>query len=461
MTMWMPDMEDRHGARYLAIASALADDIRLGRVRPGDRLPTHRDLADELGLTVGTITRAYAEAEKRGLVRGEVGRGTFVTAPVHPDQPLRIPEGRPESVIDMSLNFPVYMEDPDLQGALRELSRRSDLDLLLRYQPSAGMESHRKAGATWVSGLGLDVSFEDVVVCSGAQHALTSVLPMVARPGDLILTDELTYPGIKALARLFALELEPVAMDEEGTDPQAFQDMCRRKDVSAIYCIPTIHNPTTTTASSARRKEIAEIAVRHGVMIIEDDIHGYLLDTPVMPISSYARDNSYYVTSVSKSLAGGLRVGFVVPPAREIERLAMNVAATIWMPSPLSVEVASLWIEDGTAASVAEKKRKEAAARQKLAESVLRQYSFQSHPNAHHLWLELPAPWRSSQFVSEAMSRGVALTPSETFTVGRGPIPHAVRVSLGAAISRRDLEQGLRVLAGLLESRPSPGPAIV
>ncbi len=201
MTSWLPDLTDRSGPRYLAIADCLADDVRLGRLAEGERLPTHRDLADSLGLTVGTVSRAYAEAERRGLLHGEVGRGTFVGG-MAGGWELPSPGASDPAVVDLGLNLPLYAQDPDLGDALRTLSKRRDLHELLSYQPFAGSDRYRRAGAQWIARHGLDVDPANVIVTGGAQHAIAILLGTLCRAGDVVLTEPLTYPGLKSVARL-------------------------------------------------------------------------------------------------------------------------------------------------------------------------------------------------------------------------------------------------------------------
>src|SRR6266545_7156005 len=176
MTMWTPDLRQRSGPRYLAIAEALAEDAGGGRLRPGTRLPTHRDLADRLGVTVGTITRAYAEATRRGLVTGEVGRGTFVRARA---RPAAMAEGPEAGLIDLSANLPpaaaVKQEAATLARTLAALARRKDLGRLLAYPPEGGAREHRAAGAEWIRRGGFATTVERVLVTSGSQHGMTAV----------------------------------------------------------------------------------------------------------------------------------------------------------------------------------------------------------------------------------------------------------------------------------------------
>lgn len=461
MTIWKPDLTENGAPRYLAIADAISRDVKSGRLSAGTRLPTHRDLADALGVTVGTITRAYGEAARRGLVSGEVGRGTFVRS-AREEITFVIPAGGDAAEMDLSLNFPVSdVHTRAVSEALAAASSWSDLASLFDYHPHIGAARHRAAGAAWIRRTGLPAREEDVLVCGGAQHAMAVVFAAITRPGDLVLTEDLTYPGMKAVASLLHLRLQGVAMDTSGVRPDAFEAACRSGTPRALYCMPTIHNPTTAIMPEPRRKEIAGIARRHGVTIVEDDIYGFLATKPPNPLAASAPECSYYLTSASKSVLPGLRIGYVLSPPGTAERLATPVWTLGFMAVPLMAEIASRWIADGTAERFVKWRRQEAAARQKIVARIFHGLDYSAHPSAYHLWLRLPEPWRGEELVAQAKRRGVAITPSTAFVVGRGAEPHAVRISLGGPRDHASLERALTILKEILDGSPEPGPAIV
>lgn len=443
---WVPRLESRHGPRYLAIADAITEDVAAGRMAPGTRLPTHRDLADRLRVTVGTVSRAYAEAARRGLLSGEVGRGTFVRGSAPEAAGARNRDG----VLDLALNHPPLLAGDaprlGLQRALSGLIARQELGSLFDYPADGGNPGDREAGASWIRRAGIDARPEHVLVCSGSQHALTTALATLFRPGDLVLTEALTYPGMKAAARLLSLRLQGLALDAQGLRPDAFEAACRAGGAKGLYCVPTIQNPTTSVMPDARRAEIAAIARAHDVRLIEDDIHALLPADRPRPLAAHAPERSCYITSTSKMLAPGLRIGYLLGPPELTERLAAGIRATTWSASPLTAEVVSAWIRDGTADVILEQRREEAAARQALARAALGGHAFEAHPLGPHVWLHLPDPWRSEAFAACLRRRGVAVTPAEAFAVGRGGVPHAVRLSLGGPRTRADLQRALSVV---------------
>ncbi|MGF7173831.1 PLP-dependent aminotransferase family protein [Azospirillum doebereinerae] len=468
MTSWTPILEGRTGPLYRVIADALADDIAEGTLSVGTRLPTHRDLAFRLGVTVGTVTRAYAEAEKRGLIGGEVGRGTFVQgqrppAPPPLQQNWSAPAaGGGPAPIDMTTIRPEHaVAVQALRTALSELAASDRLASLLGYAPHAGLAPHRAAGAAWLERQHrVSVSPDSILMTTGAQNAIAVALSAVARPGDVILAERLTNIGAKTLAANQGYHLEGVAIDEHGIVPEAFDSACRRLGPKALYLVPTMHNPTAVVMPQARRAEIAVIARRYGVILIEDDVFGFMVPD-AKPIQAIAPDITIYVTSLSKSVSAGLRIGYVVTPPDLRPRVEAAIRALQYSAPALPAEVASRWIQDGSADRIVETQRVEDLARQRLARSILPVEAVYGHPAAQHIWLVLPEPWRREDFVAETRRRGVVVTGADAFTVGRASAPHAVRIGLCMPGTRDEAARGLRAIADSLEAPASAMLSIV
>lgn len=451
MTMWQPNIDTISGPRYQAIAQALALDVQAGRLKPGDKLPTHRDLAYHLHVTVGTVTRAYAEAQRQGLLVGEVGRGTFIAQRNSTDvyfQPVPPPAG----MIDMSLNYPPPepLAETALRASLEELSRRNDLSPFLPYQNYRGFESHRASFAGWIARQHrLLVDPQRMTITGGGQHAISAAMAAVAEPGDVVLSAALTWTGIRAIAEMMQVQLRGLAIDGEGVMPEAFEVACRSFSPKALYLVPTLQNPTGAIMSENRRRALAHIAQRHNVAIIEDDIYGFLAPDAPAPIASIAPEQTLYVGSLSKSLAPALRIGFLVAPERFQQRILASIRATTWMTPPLMAEIAMHWIDTGRADQIAANRRQEAARRQTLARDILGPLAGDAARLGYHLWMHVPAPWRAVDFVAEARQRGVMIAPTEVFAVGRRPEMEAIRVCLGSPDGIEQVRQGLLVLRDL------------
>jgi DNA-binding transcriptional MocR family regulator len=295
------------------------------------------------------------------------------------------------------------------------------------------------------------VAADNVLICSGAQHALTVILCALFKRGDRILTEELTYPGMKTLAKMFELRLEPVAIDENGLIPEALEAACNKDGVKALYTIPGLQNPTATTLPDARRQQIAAIARRHDLWIIEDDCYGMTLDNVPQPFFAYTPERTFYIGSLSKAVAAGLRIAFLAVPKQIINQVSSVITQTIWMASPILAEIAAMWIDDGTADRVLRAKRQEAARRNALAEKALAGLRYQSKPTGYFLWLELPEQWNASAFENEALRRQISVVGADQFVVGHASVPRAVRVSLTAPATREQLGRGLAKLRDVLD----------
>jgi len=463
MTIWKPNLAERKGPLYLAIADAIGQSIHNGNLKAGDRLPPHRNLAFDLGVTVGTVTRAYAEAERRGWVAGEVGRGTYIRSTEGKSKPplFSILHGDETGMVDLSLNYPVEGgQGARFAQTAAEIARDANVGLLLRYQPAAGNPRHRAAAAALAARAGLDAPPERVVVTCGAQHGMTVVFGSVCRPGDVVLAEELTYPGILAVARLLNLRLRGVAIDGEGLRPDAFEAACRKGDAKALYCVPTYQNPTSAVMGEPRRAEIAAIAREYGVTVVEDDVYGFLHENRPRPLATFLPEQTFFISSTSKSMMPALRLGLAVCPETQTEAVAEAIRTTTWMANPLAAEVMARWVADGTADILADEHRAESKVRLAMAQRMLADFPFKSAPGTYHIWMPLPAPWSAEDFVGRAAARNVRLIPAKPFAV-TGMVPQALRICLGSARTRGDLERGLAVVADLMRSAPDRPFAVV
>ncbi len=474
MTIWLPDITSHRGPRYLAIADALATDIRQSRLSPGDRLPTHRELAYRLGCTVGTVTRAYGEAERRGLIGGEVGRGTFVRSDIaiRSMSPAiaRLPgtadlTPTESGIIEFSINTPTDLDaggeyDQVLRQMLRELSEQQGIGTLLNYQPNGGSRAHREAGAELLSTFGLNIDPDRVLITAGAQHAMTVALGALTEPGDTVLTEALTWPGLRRLGDFLRFRVQGLAMDQDGILPDAFEAACRGRNAKVLYCVPNLQNPTAIVTPESRRRELAEVARRYGVKILEDDVYGFLVPDAPAPLITHAPELGVFCTSVSKSMAPGLRVGYLgvmtedAAPINEAER------STTWMAMPLAAEIAARWIRSGEGKRIGDRRRDECNRRQTMAREIFAGLPYQGHPNAMHGWLDLPEDWPADSFALQARIRGVAVCPASSFSLSRSA-RNGVRISISAPCSIDTVARGLDIVSRLAREKPRAGFSLV
>ena len=450
--MWLPEIEGRRGPVYRVIADAIDEAVQDGTLRAGMRLPPHRDLADHLGVTVTTITRAYTEASRRGLTSGHVGRGTFIRG----SEVERANEGAP---FDLSIN--ILMPDKEVANLQPRLFQRRILPWtqILGYVPTKGHIRHRQAMAAWLAQAAMKVDPEHVVLTAGAQHGLCAAFSALLKPGDTVLMEELTYSGARILAQQMHVKLRAVAVDDEGLKPDALDAACRATRARVLYCMPRLQNPTSAVMTERRRRQIAAVADKHRLVVIEDDVYGFASPERT-PLAALIPERTVFVTSLSKSLFPGLRLGCVVAQPSILEKVANAVWSTMIMASPIGADLLSGWIEDGTAMRIAEWKRHEIAARQAMARRILKGERIQTHTMSPHLWIHLPLRWSSDAFVSLARSRGVIVNPSSQFAVGESA-PRGVRVCLGTPRTRAGLEQALTIIRDALVSQPLAARAVV
>ncbi|MCU1752302.1 PLP-dependent aminotransferase family protein [Pseudomonas sp. 6D_7.1_Bac1] len=419
-------------SRYKSLVDAFAADIRAGRLSPGTRLPTHRELATNEGLALATATRVYAELEAMGLVSGEAGRGTFVRETSLPPG-LGIDQHAVASgVLDLNFNYPSLPGQAELlRGALRQLASSGDLEALLRYQPHGGRKHERASVARHLHCRGLSIGEEQVLIVSGAQHGLAVTVMGLLRPGDVVATDALTYPGFKVLADTQRLELAPIPSAGYEPDLDALARLCKSRRVRAVYTMPTLHNPLGWVTSENWRQRLVTIAREHDLLIIEDAAYAFLAEDVPAPLAALAPERTVYVTGLSKSVATGLRVGFVAAPSRWVPAIERSIRATIWNTPGVMTAIACNWLDDGTVSRLEDEKRQDAANRQSMAKATLTDLQYIGHPTSYFLWLPLGEEVRADQVATALMREHVSVSTAQPYATSVY-VPHAIRLALGS-----------------------------
>ncbi|MFC0432588.1 PLP-dependent aminotransferase family protein [Kutzneria buriramensis] len=406
--------------RYKQVVDTLAAELRAGRWPVGTRLPTHRELAAREGIALVTATRVYAELEAMGLVTGEQGRGTFVRELPELsgiDQQLMAAD-----VVDLRFNYPAIPGQADLlRNALRELAGSGEVEAFLHYQPHAGRLDDRAAVARHLGRRGLAVDAAQVLIVSGAQHGLASTVMATLRRGDVVAADAVTYPGFKAIAHALGLELAVYSDLDE---------LCRRRPVRAVYTMPTLHNPLGTVLTLAARKRLVATARRHGLLIIEDAAYAYLAPDAPPPVFALAPEITVYVSSLSKSVATGLRVGYVAAAPPVVPAIERVVRATTWHTPGLNVAIARRWLDDGTVDRLEAHKRTDAHMRQSIARDVFAGLPVVGHPSSYFLWLPLGESARADRIAASLARQRISVSTAEEFAVSQAP--QALRLALGS-----------------------------
>ena len=446
MTLWSNPLDSHDSPRYIALANQIEGAIENGELSPGEKLPTHRKLADTLNVTVGTITRGYAEAERRGLINAIVGSGTFVSSGQSLDVQFNHLNPRRDAEIDLSLNLPIGNQSaPGLAKVIEEISRDStQLTQLLQYQQVTGAIRHRQWAANWLTERRINCQADNVTITCGGQNAVTLALAAATRANDSIAAEGLTYPGLKAAASQQNLKVIGLPMDDEGILPEAFANHCKLNHLRALYLCPSIQNPSNASMGLSRRNQIVEIARNHDVWIIEDEIPTNYSAQAEDSFINLAPERSFHINSHSKTVAPGLRVGYLLSPAKLTDSVAASLRAQCWFAPTLNVEIAQRWLDKKESRDWLSIQKKVLLNRQQLAEHILSDYDIKLAGGSFHVWLTLPEPWRAVEFQSLLLEKAVRVLSAESFAVGRFLAPQAIRICLSGPGSTDDLQEGLQ-----------------
>ncbi|WP_109481108.1 PLP-dependent aminotransferase family protein [Paraburkholderia sp. C35] len=417
-----------------ALTETLAAEIRSGKLAPGAALPTHRQLAARHGVAIASASKVYARLKSMGLVIGETGRGTFVR-----DRPQQREwdsgdEARlSASAIDLSFNHPTLPGQAGmLRAMLRELAASGDLAALMHQQPPGGRMHERRIVAAYLAKQrGVKAEAERVFLVNGAQQGLDIATRALLEPHDDVAVDALTYPGFRMLADIQRLTLRPVACLDDGPDLQALDALCRRQRIRAIYTMPTLHNPLGWVLTLSQRRQLVEIARRHDCLLIEDAAYAYLAPKAPPALAALAPERTIHVSSLSKSLASGLRFGYVVVPEQYAGKIKAAIRASYWSLPGVMTAMATRWIECGAVARQETLLRREARARQAIAREAFEGMQLVAHPGSMFLWLPLPDDLRMDAIATALAQRGIAVSKAEAYAATRH-VPHALRLGLSS-----------------------------
>lgn len=456
MSHWPLTKQDITRPAYRTLAQGIAAAIDSGSLRPGDRLPPQRELAWKLGLSVQTVSRAYEEVIRAGLVSGEVGRGSFVKS--GPRETIEVPWFRAATdrpPIDLSMVTPVRL--PRIAQAWRDSMIRVAEQLpdpaIFSFRPRQTMALYGGMAAGWLARCGLVVPAQRILVTNGTTPAMFIALMTAAAPGDEIATESSTCHTLRPLIQQMHLRMRGIASDDRGMIPGALAEAARASGgrMKAVFLLPSGAGPFARMVDRERRGDLAQAARDAGLIVLESDPVGPIAARRPPPIAAFAPERSFYFTGLSKCLSPGLRLGFLAMPERLAERALNRHQSMAWMATPIMAEIARDWIESGVADELLAAQRVELAGRNRLAQRLLAGRS-QGFLHGLHRWLPLPAGSDERELLNRALARDVAVAPGSGFAVT--DTAPALRLSLGAP-DPRDLEQALNVLAELLP--PSGG----
>lgn len=460
-TTWCPDLSQFPGPKYLALTRALREAIRGGVLPQGSQLPTVRDLAWELHVTPGTVSRAYQLATQEGLLAATVGRGTFVAAQaprLGPTQALfqeRDLTSEPWLVDFRSPRLPDVGQGAAFSAAMARIG--ADLGQAWDdYPTQRGEAPLRAAIVDWLSDRQLGrVTPDDITLTHGGQNALLLIFLCCLR-GDrpVILTEDLAYPGIRHAARLVRADIVGVEIDGEGMVPEALEAACRRHGAQVLVVTPEAQNPTACRMSAARRAAIVEIARRYDLQIVEDDCYS-VAESDLPCLRSLAPERSWYVGSLSKSISAALRFGYVVCPAGMGEAGRLTAQHGFFaLARPVSDLVLEL-LQSGAAQELRRAVQAEFAQRLQTMVNALGAFSIHWLPGLPFIWVPLPTGWRGSTFTRTAESEGVLVRQADEYALIHGRAPHGLRIAVSGATPPARYQEAVETLARLLAKPPS------
>lgn len=466
MTNWLPNLSTGSGPLYMRIADKIETDITEGVLPAGTKLPPQRDLAYDIGVTIGTIGRAYALVRERGLVSGEVGRGTFVLGrdaePDHAREQIpqtiagtRAQDSFPGKLVMDSTSAPDVGQG-EMIGRISGEIARDHPDKIIDYTRSWPTE-WREAGARWLAADGWKPEPQCVVPTVGVHAAAMAVIAAMTAPGDKVAFEQLTYSSISRSANLIGRRSVVVGIDEHGPIPEDFDRLCAQQHPKLALFIPSLHNPTLTITPVNRRREIAEIARKHNVWLIEDSIYGAMLDQPPTPISAFLPERTFHIGGLSKTVSAGVRAGWVSCPANLASRIQIaHKMVTGGLPFMLA-ELSSRMVLSGAADTIRQAARVEIEAREALARQAFAGLDFASNKRAPFIWLKLPDPWLSGTFKQAVANEGVLVDDEDEYKPGRTEhFYHRIRVGFSTPKRREDIRLGLATIRRLIDN-PNAG----
>ncbi|MGH7154038.1 MAG: PLP-dependent aminotransferase family protein [Acetobacteraceae bacterium] len=456
--MWMPSLptERSEATKHKLITDGIISDIDRGILWPNTRLPTHRELARLLGVSVQTVSISYREAERRGYLRSEVGRGTFVRDRVTERAGQFMLDRTAADVADLSIVRAAYLpaHEDAVRALMIELAGVDNSPWMRPCRPVAGLDRHRLAARAWLARLGVEADADRVLITNGAAHAVFLALATVVRAGDVVLTEHLTDHGVIGLANVLGFSLRGLPTDDHGVLPDAMDAACTGGGVTALVLIPTLGNPTSHIAGDERRRQIAAIARRHHVFVIEDEVCKPLLAVSLPAITAFVPELGFFATSFTKSVMTGLRTGYLVVPPQLSIRAGSILRVTSWSGVPLVAEMAARWVESGVADTLLAAQRREIQARQAIVRDVLGPLVACPRDLSLSAWLPVPRHWTEGALVRALASRGVAVTASAPFLAGSDREADGIRICIGGPMTHARLRAALATIRATFVQQP-------
>jgi DNA-binding transcriptional MocR family regulator len=473
VTHWLPDLSDTQGPLYIRIADKAEDDIKSGALAAGTKLPPQRDLAYDLKVTIGTISRAYALLRERGLVAGEVGRGTYIQSGLSSGQveahrdPVTLTYGGtrtlspPPGKLRFDTTAAVDVGQANIVGELMMDIAREQPGEISSYTRTLS-PNWLEAGRRWLANGDWSPNPANIVPQLGVHAGVNAVIAAISGTGDRIVCEHLTYSQIARSASLMGRQIALVDSDEDGILPEDFEHVCAREHPKAAFIMSSGQNPTLSCLPLSRREAIVEIARKYNVWLIEDYIYGGLMDDGIPLLAQLAPDRTFLLNSLSKSVAAGVRGGWVACPEHMSQRVRVTQKMVCGGLPFLLAELSARLVLSGAADDIKAKVIAEFSAREEIVRSVFAGYEFKSHPRLPYFWLKLPEPWLSGTFKQAAFDAGVLVDDEDEFKPARSSkVFHHIRAGFSESSDRNVARDGLIALRQVLDQTPLGNSATI
>ncbi|KPV95799.1 putative HTH-type transcriptional regulator YjiR [Pseudoalteromonas sp. P1-9] len=450
-TIWLPEITEyqklcKLSSKYQALADLIERVAQSGVISAEQKLPAQRILADHLGVTHGTVTRAYDLLVKRGIATAKLGAGTFIKAQsVHLDEL--------DDTDFSSSMMPLMGQQNVLAEQMRKLANNaSALTDILRYKLN-GNDELQGTFKAWLNDKGLQIGKQELIFCQGAQQAIYSVLAALCQAGDTVLHEEMCYPGFYQACDSLGLNTKPIALTPEGIDLNALEAYCKSNSVKAIYITPNCQNPTNIRYDQATLDGLLALSQRYNFFILEDDVNYCLPENWRLPLWQTANDRVFYIGSFSKYFAGGLRAGYLIAPFLWQQAVLKQIHSQCWSVSMMNFELLALALHDDEFKRNQLQLADEVSARINLLRALFEKHGLKAVFSGLNVYLPLPEHINVFSLANQLKANRVIVRTVDVFTRNGNANCNALRFTLGGPSSRQAFELGLARVDQVLRHR--------
>lgn len=439
------------------LSKLIKASVEEGRLSVGAKLPSQRFLARCLGVSLQLISSAYRELERQGYINCTVGSGCYVMWPVTIKIDSATLGELPVGKIDLSTIGVISTRDHEIiwQETCSAMIRDSDPEWIESSKPIVGHEAYLEAGRQWLAKNGVVSDIEDILLTNGCAHGVYIALASFAHRDDVVVCDGITDVGVIGASQILGFTLKGLEVDCNGLSADHFEYICSHERIAALVCTPNLSNPTATVMSVNRRLEIAKVARRFGVLVIENDVFGPLLGAPRLPtIHSHLPEQSIYSVSMGECLFSGLRIGYLTASRQVLASVRRSLKIHGWVVSSILAGIASRWVFNGTAERLLSLQRSLLAKRQEFVKHVLGAGILGRHRSSPFVWVTLPPRITENEFIRLLGDKNIALSPTDLFVVPGVARPSAFRISISGQ-DDDELHYAMWVVHRLLEKKSS------